>query len=162
MESASVPVKGAEKATPLSKPDAAFVFARAFCNYEAWLHLTHRLPGSYAIADLEDNIRAYAEHLQHSGPSNARHMLEQFETDSGFPTPDALFRLLEPVVSAWDQSLTCKIVPNELEEHRSFCLLLLPRMNLHVILSSMGQPLSARKWLRIWQPDGFRRSRFGS
>ena len=120
MESASVPVKGAEKATPLSQPDVAFVFARAFCNYEAWLHLTHRLPEPYAIADLEDNIRAYAEHLQHSGPSNARHMLEQFETDSGFPTPDALFRLLEPVVSAWDQSLTCKIVPNELEEHRSF------------------------------------------
>ena len=123
-EAVSVPTPGASTVgaagKQLSQSDAAFVFARAICNYEAWLHQTKRLPGSYAIADLEDSIRAYAEHLQHSGPSNARHMLEQFETDSGFPTPDALFRLLEPVVSAWDQSLTCKIVPNELEEHRSF------------------------------------------
>lgn len=109
-----------KEATQLPPPDSAFVFARALCNYEAWLHLTHRLPEPYTLADLENNILAYAEHLQHSGPSNARHLLEKFEADSGFPTPDALFRLLEPVVSAWDQSLTCKIVPNELEEHRSF------------------------------------------
>lgn len=106
--------------------DVSFIFARAFCNYEAWLHLTHRLPEPYTLADLENNILAYAEHLRHSGPSNARHLLEQFEADSGFPTPDALFRLLEPVVAAWDQSLVCEIVPNELEKHRSFLVAALP------------------------------------